>query len=222
MKTRFYSLLTGALLTGALSVHGQLLFNFETGLDGWILSGFNAKPVTLANSTFGATAGSQSLAITQTGDGFSWNTLRNNSGTDAFYNAMNTAAANESVWTLEFDVTYRDVDIPNGTFLNLSLWVNSDNGFRDIHSQGFTTTAEDRTIHVAVPLTSLSGTDQLAVNSSFYQMGIGMNGNWGAGPATIYVDNISLTPVPEPSTIAMLSVGGLLGLALLRRRNAVL
>ncbi len=218
MKTIFYSL-CAVTLWAVASAQGQGLFSFETGQDGWIVSGFNARPVTLGTSTVGATAGSRSLTISQTGDGFSWNALRNSSGQDAFYNAMNSAAADESLWMLEFDVTYRDADIPNGTFLNLSLWMNSDNTFRDIHSQGFTTTAEDRSVHMAIPLNSFSGTDELAVNSSFYQLGIGMNGNWGAGAATIHVDNFALSPVPEPSAVALLAVGGCLGVALLRRRK---
>jgi hypothetical protein len=218
MKTRSYLAAAIALLT-PLTLRAQPLFSFESGTDGFVVSGFNAQPVALGTSPIGATHGSQALAITQTGGAFSWNAKRDNAGADAFYNAMNAAAANESLWTLEMDVTYRDADIPNGTFLNLSLWVNSDNTFRDIHSQAFTTTMEDKLVHLAIPLTSFSGTDELAVNSSFYQFGIGMNGNWGPGNATIYIDNIQLTLIPEPSTIALL-VSGLGGLLLFRTRRA--
>jgi len=181
------------------------------------VSGFNSRPVTLGTSTVGATHGNQALAITQAGGAFSWNVKRDNAGFDTFYDAINAAAADESLWTLEMDVTYRDADIPNGSFFNLSLWINSDNSFRDIHGQAFTTTMEDRQIHLSIPLTSFSGTDQLAVNSTFYQFGIGMNGDWGAGNATIYIDNIQLIAIPEPS---IMPLGALAGLALLLRRRS--
>jgi hypothetical protein len=219
MKTKNCFRLAAIALAIPLPVHAQPLFSFESGTDGFAVSGFNGQPVTLGTSTIGATHGSQALAITQTGGAFSWNAKRDNAGFDAFYNAMNAAAANESLWTLEMDVTYRDADIPNGTFLNLSLWVNSDNTFRDIHSQAFTTTMEDKLVHLSIPLTSFSGTDELAVNSSFYQFGIGMNGNWGPGAATIYIDNVALVPVPEPSVLAFLGIGGLAGIVALRRRK---
>jgi hypothetical protein len=225
MKTKSLLLsATFALLTGT-SVSAQPLFSFESGLDGWAVSGFNARPVTLATSAIGATHGSQALAITQMGAGFSWNAKRDNAGMDAFYNAMNVAALNESLWMLELDVTYRDASIPDDpglTFLNLSLWINSNNGFRDIHSQAFTPGHEDKTIHLTIPLTNFSGDDELNPNATFYQLGIGMNGNWGTGDATVYFDNIQLTLVPEPSTLALLALGSLWGLsAWLRRRNRV-
>jgi hypothetical protein len=216
MKTRIALVLSALLMPATLPA--QPLFSFEGNTDGWVVSGFNSKPVTLGNSSVGATHGSQSLAVTQTGDNFSWNTLRNNSGTDAFYAAMNAASANEAGYTLELDVTYRDADIPNGTFLNLSLWMNSDNGFRDIHSQALTTTMEDKSVHLSIPLTSFSGTDELASNSSYYQLGIGMNGDWGTGAATVYFDNINIQAVPEPSTLALLAIASLGGFWVLRRR----
>jgi hypothetical protein len=45
------------------------------------------------------------------------------------------------------------------------------------------------------------------------------NGNNIAGSETIYIDNLSLTPVPEPSTIALAGIGlaGLLGIRRFRK-----
>jgi len=222
MKTQSYALLGTLLLVSVSTAQAQPLFSFESDLDGWVLSGFNAKPVTLGTSATGATHGLRSLTLTQTGGGFSWNAKRDNSGQDAFAVAMNQAALNPNLWRLELDVTYRDADIPDGsvTYLNLSLWMNSDAGFKNVHSLAFTGGHEDTTKNLSIALTDFAATP-LAPNSSFYQLGIGMNGDWGDGSAVVYFDNIRLTPVPEPSTVALLSLGGVAGLgALLRRRKA--
>ena len=218
MKTKV-CLLTLLFLNSVAMLHAQAVFSFEGGLDGWTTSGFNAKPASLGVSPTGATDGAQALFITQTGDGFSWNASRTSSNAtpDAFYAAMNTAAANESLWTLEFDVTYVNVEIPDAGFLNLSLWINSDNGFRDIHGLGTTSTLADETRHVTIPFSSFSGgPDTLATSSSFYQMGIAMNGNWGSGDATIHVDKIQV--VPEPST-GLLVLASLFVVFAARRRH---
>ena len=114
-----HSYLAWLLLLSTSSTYATPLFSFETGLDGWEVSGFNNQPVTLATSFFGATAGVQSLAITQLGQGFSYDAKRFGiPGQNPFYNAMSLAAVDESLWSFELDVTYRDVDIPNGNFLN--------------------------------------------------------------------------------------------------------
>jgi len=221
MKNKLYALFAATLLASALTTHGQPLFSFEGGLDGFVYSGFGAGAgnVTLANSPIGATHGADSLAISQFPGTFSWNAKRDNAGIDAFYNAMNAIAANESLYSLELDVTYRDASIPDAaTFLNLSLWVNSNNGFRDIHSLAFTPGHSDTTIHLSIPFSSFSGNaDKLNENATFYQMGIGMNGNWGPGTATVYFDNFYT--VPEPSTIVLLSLAGL-GVWLRRRKTS--
>ena len=197
------------------TTHAVQLFSFESGLEGWEVSGFNSQPVSLATSFFGATAGVQSLRITQTGQGFSYDAKRFDiPGQNPFYDAMNLAAVDESLWTLELDVTYRDVDIPNGNFLNMTFWINSTNGFRNFQPSEFTNTVEDRTVHLSIPLTSFSGTDELAANSPYYEMGIGLNGDWGVGNATIYVDNIQL--VPEPSSSLLVGLG-CAAMTLLRR-----
>ncbi len=50
----------------------QTLFSWESGLEGWQVPSFANKPASLQQSTIGATAGQHSLAVTQTGSGFSW------------------------------------------------------------------------------------------------------------------------------------------------------
>ncbi len=179
----------------------QPLFGFEAGVDGWVVPGFTLRPVTLTTSTLGATEGWQALAITQTGEGYNWVAHRTSQDTaiDAFYNAMNFVSIDESPWSLDFDVTFLDRDIPDGNFLNLAVWINSDNGFLAVQDVARTFTEDNATVHVSIPLISFPGTDPLATNSSFYELGLIMNGDWGPSDARVYVDNIQL--IPEPSGI---------------------
>src|SRR4051794_27722599 len=90
---------------------------FETGLENWGPSGFSSKPITVTQSNVVASEGSNSLAVKQTGDGFSWNTKRegNSSGpTDPFYIAWNSIAnVPESQVQIEMDVIYHHADIPD-------------------------------------------------------------------------------------------------------------
>lgn len=213
-----------AFFFGSPRSNAQALFTFESGPDGWVPSGFNTTgtSVTVGTSPVGATEGSSSsLMIRQTSDGFSWNAKRESfaGNPDAFYNAMNATSVNESLWTLQFDVTYRDADIPDASppkdYLSLSLWINSDDGFRTIFGPTGTTTRENKVDHVVIPFTSFSG--GLATDSSFYQMGIGMDGGWGTGSATIYVDNIRVVPEPSPFVQGIIAVS--FSLMLHRRRR---
>lgn len=67
------------------------------------------------------------------------------------------------------------------------------------------------------------------VDETFAQMGwttastwfqINFAGNSGASPLHYYIDNLAVTTVPEPSTLALAGLGALGGLMLFRRRLA--
>jgi len=200
---------------------------FETGLEGWGPSGFSSKPITVTQSNVVASEGSNSLAVKQTGDGFSWNTKREGNTTtpsDPFYVAWNSIAdVPESQVQIEMDVIYHHADIPdNATFMNMSMYLNNPNGFRQVDNLALDDGAHiagniDQTIHLIVPLTAFSGFgDKVPANANFYQLGWSMNGNWGAGDATVYYDNIQINVVPEPASAALLALGAL---PLLRRRR---
>jgi hypothetical protein len=212
--------------------------SFETGLNGWGPSGFSARPILVTQSNVTASDGVFSMRVDQDGDGFSWNTKRegNSSNTsDPFYQAWNTAStAPESLVMIEFDVIYHHADIPdNGTFMNCLVYMNNDNGFRQIpadvalddgaHIAGNI----DQTIHVTIPISSFGGFgDKIPSNANFYQLGWSMNGNWGAGngtagdgigDASVFYDNVTITVIPEPgSAIALVGLGAL---PLMRRRK---
>ena len=213
--------------------------SFETDLGGWGLSGFGARPIQITRSNVVASDGSFSMRVDQDGQGFSWNTKREGNSsntTDPFYQAWNTASTlPENQVFIEFDVIYHHALIPdNATFLNMSVYMNNDNGFRQVdqlalddapHIQGNI----DQTIHVTIPINTFSGFgDRIPSNANFYQLGWSMNGDWGAGngtagdgigDATVFYDNIRITVIPEPAAAAgALALAGLTAISRRGRR----
>ncbi|WP_428940169.1 hypothetical protein [Fontivita pretiosa] len=204
--------------------------SFETGLEGWGPSGFSSRPIVVSTSNLVATDGSQSMSVRQTGDGFSWNTKRegNSSNTsDPFYqawNAMSTLPENEVF--VEFDVIYRGDDIPDtATFMNVLVYLNNDNGFRQIPADVALLTGADiaanidKTFNITIPISQFGGFgDKIPSNANFYQLGWSMNGNWGSGDATVYFDNVRLSVIPEPGVAGLGAVILAAAAAHLRRR----
>lgn len=70
-------------------------------------------------------------------------------------------------------------------------------------------------VHIDIPLTTATGTALRAITLQEYS-GSDRNIN---GTVNLYIDNLSLTPVPEPSTIALAGLG-LAGLLFVRRNRS--
>jgi hypothetical protein len=178
----------------------QRFFSWETGLDGWQVPNFASKPVSLVQSTTGVTAGQHSLAVTQTGGGFSWDSFITLTGDQL--NAFSLALAdNHANYRLEFDVTYNTASIPQNagvTFVNESVAINNAAGnWTQVDSVGSTNGRTNQTIHVAIPLTSWTA---LTAGSSSYTIYFALNGNWGSLPATVYFDDLRLVNLTAPLT----------------------
>ena len=192
------------VLARPTDAQAQLLYSFETGLEGWGASGFsNSDLISVGTSTAGATEGVQSMAI-ETGPTFGWdvNTSVNPGDTTGVYNAFNTVASNLGQYTLDFDVTltgdsFANVSAPGNYFL-INVAVNSDSpNFPQKYNvtpnlQGLT-----GTFPVSIPMTDLP----VAQSSSYYQLTIGsnsdhVNGLGGEG-VTYFVDNIRFTELPQ-------------------------
>src|SRR4051794_38000529 len=224
------ALAVAAMLPAASALARPAFYSesFESGLGPWGPSGFSANPITVTQSNTVASDGVFSMKVTQTGQGFSWNTKAegNTTNLNSLYQGFNAVSAlPENQVMIEFDVIYHHADIPdNANFLNMSVYINNDGGFRQVDSLALDDGAHiqgniDQTIHVAIPISSFSGFgDKLPSNANFYQLGWSMNGDWGTGDASVYYDHVQITAIPEPATMSLAALG--LGAAALRRRRA--
>jgi hypothetical protein len=172
----------------------ETLYSWEPDLEGWQVPSYHNKPASLAQSTIGATDGDHSLAVSETvataGEShFSWNATVQFSGDD--YAALAAALADGAEnYMLELDVTYDTDFIPSvTTWMNGSIAFQSNSGWSQVDGVAGTNGHTDQTITLSLPLTSWS---TLTPGSSFYTMIIAMNGNWGAGTATVFYDNLVL------------------------------
>ena len=175
------------------------LFNFESGLQGWVADPGATRPVNVSVSSIGVTGGTQALALRQTGDGSSGSFFLArvlNSGADLFYNSFNQVALNRGLGALEFDVTIRDIDIPPANQFSVIVSISSDAGFKSVGGLAVGTGDADQTVHVSIPFSDF-GANPLATNSSYYDMGFGLDGDWGSGNATVYIDNIRVALPPS-------------------------
>jgi len=183
--------------------YAQQLHTFETDLEGWMTVNFGLPGVVLSQSATGATEGSMALAIEQPEDGFSWNAQVNYGGGSTGFNAWaNAVDLGASLFELQFDVTYDTLNIPQNefpTFTNVSIAVNSNAGWSQIDGLALSDGQTDETINVAVPLQDLDSLPATSGDAGFFQLNIGMNGDWGLDPATYYFDNFRLVQtVAEP------------------------
>lgn len=216
-KALFLSVGIAAMALQTASSQSQLLESWENTLDGWqVPPSYNLQPAFGAvpgfSSTSGVTAGSYSLSVTGTGgSGPNYSQLLLGPGTTLLTSKLAGASA------LSFDVY-----APGGSFgyyLQLDVDINnSDTGFVSLDGNAYPGATIGGETTITVPI-SASLRSALAASSNPTAIIFQVGGGYSAGNETFYLDNMRLTPAPEPATLALLGLG-MAGGILLRRRSA--
>ncbi|MEM8680803.1 MAG: hypothetical protein AAGF97_15750, partial [Planctomycetota bacterium] len=188
-----------------------LLNSWETGLESWTTVGFGNIPGSVGTSTIGATDGTQSLAVTQDEETFSWQAQVNYGVGSPQYDAISTAVdVGLENYALEFDVTYDSSSIPQGlvSTVSNSVALNSSAGWFEYGGISASTGDIDETVNVSIPLdqvlnppTNGTGTWVPGSQTGFYQINFGLDGDWGLDPATFYFDNLRLRQLAAPEVL---------------------
>jgi hypothetical protein len=196
---------TLAFVLQNVSAQAQLLESWENDLDGWTLQ----QPYTPSFvTTPGVTDGIYSLALTGTASPSYGQMLRS-----AFSSSFTTALGNAT--SLSFDVYTPSGSF--GNFLQFDVDVNNtDTGFVSLDGFSYPSTVIGAETTITVPVSaSLSSILAASVNPTqiIIQIGGGSSGN----PQTMYLDNVRVTPAPEPGTMTLFGLGALGLLGFVRR-----
>ena len=198
----------------------MVTFNFADGTsDGWADGGFSTSPL----STVTAINGSNYIAVPI--GGFQVANVSSGDTSSAFFQAMAAAQQNPSGYDLSYNwyVNTASFTATPTSFLQVGSFVNDGAGD---YSQDFGSVKEVQLSGAQLTSGNIFQ-GQVSVNfatagltlatpgQTFYRLGFIENGD--SGPAYV-VDftNISISPIPEPASLGLLSAGAL---ALIRRRR---
>jgi hypothetical protein len=221
MKRIFGLAAAVALVLGATQVHGQsVLYNFSDGTaDGWANAGFSGSPAaTVAN------IGGQNYISIPVG-GFQVGNVTSVSSTiPGFTAAMEAAAANPSGYDISYN-WYVNTATWTGspTYLQIGTFVNTGSGYyaqdygspNEVQLNG-TQMASGQVFQGTVTINLAAVGYAMPPADTFFRLGLVENSN---GTGAVDFTDISVAPVPEPASLALIGLG-MAGLIMIRRRNS--
>ncbi|HEV2208305.1 MAG TPA: PEP-CTERM sorting domain-containing protein [Verrucomicrobiae bacterium] len=211
-----------ALGLGAIPALGQtsVTYNFSDGTaDGWAASGFGSTPPASVVNI----AGNNYINIPL--GGFQVANVGHGADGSAFYSAMQAAAANPAGYNISYEWNVNTASFSGATFLQIGTFVNTGSGYyaqdfgavKEVELNG-AQLASGQVFSGQVTLNMAAVGFAMPPADTFFRLGFIENGD-GTGVSVSFTD-ISITPVPEPTSLALLSLGLLAGMPFLRRRNA--
>ena len=208
-----------ALVLGTIQAQGQsVLYNFaDNTSDGWANAGFSSTPAATV-----ATIGTQNYIAIPLG-GFQVANVAAGSG--ALFNAMAAAAANPAGYDISYDYYINTAGVTGSTYLQVGTFWNQGDGYyhqdygspNELQLNG-TQMASGNVFTGTVTINLAAVGFAPVAGDTFYRLGLIANGD-GSGVVVDFT-NISIEPVPEPSSLALAGLGAMGGLMLFRRRLA--
>lgn len=213
-----------ALLFCSVQASAQTaVFDFEDGTDQGFGTGFgNDGSASFPIVNIG---GSLRMEVTDNAS-FQQAGRETSNPADPWYVALQAAAANETLATFSYD-WYIDTSLApgtNGTFLQLGSYINSGSGYyaqnfpgagKEVELDG-TQLASGQVFSGTVSFTFASVGYDIPAADTFFRPGVISNGD-GTG-VKIYYDNIRISVVPEPVSLALLALS--VPALLVRRRGS--
>lgn len=210
LKLRGAWVVTGAVLATGGMAQAALIAGWNNTPDNWENETHSGNAATQLeySSTIGVTEGTHSLKLSPR-TGFS---LLVKNFSFQFNQALLAAGINDNAVLFALDVTIPagSFDV-GGTYFELNMpRVGSDRPFvNTLVNAASVPGGGTQTLYFVIP-----AGDRGSPNPGFYGLFIGVNTDRAPGLGEVYVDNLRLTPIPEPAGLGL--VGGL-ALGLLRR-----